>query len=94
MDDRTCPICMALNGYVWTFEAGKDTFGNFLTHPSYGVVWNVNIGSKAHGHGGNCRCHVEPEINLGDLLMRLREIRGRLEDAVDQGDAKGEMMNP
>jgi len=91
MDDRTCPVCMALNGYMWTFEAGKDHFGYSLIHPAYGVVWEVNRGSKAHGHiGENCRCHVEPKVDYGDLLERLRNIRMMLEAAAVEGESKGD----
>jgi hypothetical protein len=91
MDDRTCPICVALNGYTWTFEAGKDTMTAGLFHSSYGIVWDTHQGSKAHGHGGNCRCRIEPQVDLGDILETLRSIRRRLESAVAMGVAKGDL---
>jgi uncharacterized protein with gpF-like domain len=90
MDDRTCPICMALNGHTWTFVAGEDSFHNALIHPNYGVVWDVQMGSKAHGHTGNCRCHIEPQFDLSSLLERLTRIREQLESAVVAGKAEGD----
>jgi hypothetical protein len=75
MDDRTCPVCKALNGYQWVFETGKDVFGNDLIHPAYGIVWNTQIGSQAHGHtGANCRCHITSELDLSDLLMQVKQL--------------------
>lgn len=78
-DERVCPICRELEGYIWVFEAGKDELGNALIHPIYGVVWDTVSGSQAHGHKGNCRCHISHEIDLGDLLERIRAIRTELE---------------
>lgn len=83
MDDGACPICKAINGYTWTFETGKDVFPNELVHPQYGEVWNISEGSKAHEHHGtglggfpaSCRCHVTPEFNLSDLLVKIKRLR-------------------
>jgi hypothetical protein len=76
MDDyRTCKICKALNGYEWIIESGKNVFYNTLTHPVYGDVWNVNEGSRAHGHkSDNCRCHITSEFDLSDLLRKTEKL--------------------
>jgi len=85
MDYRTCPICMAINGYTWmeTIGPGVGTtvstvqggFRTFLVHPTYGVVWDMQQGSKAHGHERyNCRCHVTAEVDLSDLRRRIEAI--------------------
>ena len=90
MDDRTCPVCMALNNHTWTYEVGQETIGAGLWHEQYGLVWDVNRGSIAHGHAGNCRCHVEPKIYYGNLLERVRAIRMRLEASQAQGQREGD----
>ena len=83
MDDRTCPICMALDGYTWTFETGADTFGDYLTHPTYGVVWDVHRGSKAHGHiGANCRCDMSHETDMKDLLTQTKILQEMMVDVL------------
>ena len=85
MDDRTCPVCNAVNGYVWTETIGvgvgttvatvQGGLRTFLVHPMYGVVWDMQQGSKAHGHERyNCRCHVTAEIDLSDLRKRIEVI--------------------
>lgn len=75
IDDRTCPICQALDGYTWVIESGKNVFYNTLTHPTYGDVWNVTEGSRAHGHkGNNCRCHITPEFDLKDLVNKAQKL--------------------
>jgi hypothetical protein len=85
VDDRTCPICLALNGYTWGFEVGGDygtsvatvqgSIRSFLVHPEFGVVWELSIGSKAHGHQRyNCRCHVTSEVDISDLRKRVTAI--------------------
>jgi hypothetical protein len=82
-DDRVCPICQAIDGYVWTIESGKDVFYNTLTHPTYGDVWNVQEGSRAHGHqNDNCRCRITPEFDLSDLVDKTQ----KLYNAVKAGD--------
>jgi len=85
MDDRTCPICMAMNGYTWTFEAGKDDFGNELFHPTYGVVWNIHMGSKAHGHAtDNCRCGMSTRFDLSDLLEKVKIFHDKVKQATQE----------
>ena len=79
MDDRTCPICTALDGYTWVFVTGKDEFPNFISHPAFGVVWDVHRGSMAHGHlGANCRCNMTHETDLSDLLKKVEAFRERV----------------
>jgi uncharacterized protein with gpF-like domain len=81
-DDRVCPICKAIDGYVWTFEG---LVPNSLTHPVYGEVWNTSIGSLAHSHGtkSNCRCHIIPQFDLKDLADKIRELREKIEAKCD-----------
>lgn len=63
-DERTCPVCKALDGYTWTFTTPEPIIFN---HPTYGVVWTREQGSQAHGHHGyNCRCHIEM-VNEPDI---------------------------
>jgi hypothetical protein len=91
MDNRTCPICRDLNGFQWIFEVGVDQFPNGLYHPAHGEVWNMAIGSAAHGDNAYmCRCHLETEFELGDILTRVTRIADELEAAVAEGDARGE----
>jgi len=82
MDNVTCKICAALNGYTWFFDVGGDygtsvqtvegSIRSFLVHPEFGVVWEISIGSKAHGHQRyNCRCFVTSEIDVSDLRKRV-----------------------
>jgi hypothetical protein len=74
-DDKVCPICNAIDGYTWIIESGKNVFYNSLTHPAYGIVWDVNQGSQAHGHhGNNCRCHITPEFDLSDLVRKTEKL--------------------
>ena len=81
-DSHTCPICRDLDGYQWTFITGKDALGDSLVHPSFGVVWNVMQGSQAHGHTSiNCRCHIEPKIDVSDLYAAVQ----RLVDTATEG---------
>ena len=75
MDEKVCPICRALNGYTWTFITGKDSMGNSLVHPQFGIVWDVHRGSQAHGHlQYNCRCHIEPQIDIDDLRAKIQQL--------------------
>ena len=88
-DDNVCPICQALEGYVWTFEGQvPDT----LTHPQFGEVWNTVLGSGAHEHQlhkgskygllSDCRCHVEGHIvSLKDLLDLCKKKRDEIKAA-------------
>ncbi len=68
MDERTCPICRALHGYKWTFTT-PEPLPTELLHPTFGVVWNLSSGSRAHGHNSyNCRCSLEMgEPDLSDV---------------------------
>jgi hypothetical protein len=79
-DNKVCPICKELDGYTWTFEAGKDVMTDGLFHPKYGFVWSLSQGSNAHGYhnrGNNCRCSWTSDIDMEDILAKcvfLREI--------------------
>jgi hypothetical protein len=80
MDERTCPICKALNGFQWIFETGKDMLTDSLWHPVFGQVWSLSQGSNAHGHHfqrHNCRCYITHQFDLEDVLAKcvyLREV--------------------
>ncbi len=78
-DERVCPICRDLEGYTWEFEIGKDTMDGTLWHPLHGEVWNVNIGSLAHGHRGFCRCHLTYEADMNSIIVIARNLRDRLQ---------------
>jgi len=79
MDEKTCPICKALNGHTWTFVVGKDVFPNMLIANGQ-KVWDIHQGSKAHGHEQfNCRCHITSQINLKDLHDRIKIMKENLE---------------
>ena len=84
-DDRVCPVCQALEGFTWTFEAGKNQLGGSLNHPTYGVVWDITSGSQAHGHRGNCRCNITHVIDIGSLLERVKAIRSMLLEMIPEG---------
>jgi len=81
-DDAVCPICKAIDGYTWTFEGEVP---DSLTHPTYGVIWDIVTGSLAHEHQlhkgskygliSNCRCHIEPRFDLKELLDKLTHLR-------------------
>jgi len=83
-DDKLCPVCRSLEGYTWSFEVSKGELTDSLIHPQYGVVWNLQEGSQAHGHRGNCRCHLTYEINITDLLARVLELRKTLLEMVPE----------
>ena len=75
LDQRTCPICKAIHGYTWTFNV-KDGVPDFLTHPTFGIVWMVGIGSNAHGHEVyNCRCGLIPDVQVGDLKAKIAQLQ-------------------
>jgi hypothetical protein len=93
-DDRVCPICQAIDGYIWIFE---DSVPDSLIHPEYGEVWNIHIGSLAHEHQlhkgskygliSNCRCHTESKItSLKDLADAVRKLKNELKDALGEYD--------
>lgn len=78
-----CKICAAINGYVWTFDASTDSIGDTLTHPVYGPVWSMAIGSLAHGHTGlNCRCTVTYDIDISELIERVKQVIATVNDIV------------
>ena len=81
MDDNACPICKVINGYTWVFT---DAVPDSLVHPEYGEIWNVVTGSLAHEHHqfgkkygllSSCRCHIEPQFDLKDLLASVKKLR-------------------
>jgi hypothetical protein len=78
-DNRVCPICRKLEGYVWEFDSNANTMTNNLVHPEFGVVWTVNNGSGAHGHKGvACRCDLPYDVDFSfEVKMALK-----LEEAV------------
>lgn len=79
-DERTCPICLRLDGYTWVFTVGQDHLTDALFHPELGEVWSLSMGSNAHGHHfqrHNCRCQIEFIIDMEDILAKcvyLREV--------------------
>lgn len=74
LDERTCPICRAIHGYKWRFNV-KQNVPDFLTHPTFGVVWMVGLGSQAHGHTSiNCRCSIIPEVHVDDLKAKIEQL--------------------
>ena len=81
-DDRVCPICRAIDGYIWVFDGPPP---DSLIHPTYGEVWNKTIGSSAHEHGsfGSCRCHIEPEIDMSDMVQKIRLLHDEIKAATD-----------
>jgi len=83
-DAGACPICKALNGYTWVFEAGKDELGGELVHPQFGVVWNLALGSRAHGHERfNCRCHITHKFDLSDVRAKIGKIAEMVKAAAE-----------
>jgi hypothetical protein len=84
-DNRVCPICAAIEGYTWTFETGANTgLPQEISHPVYGVVWNIYLGSEAHGkHNGTCRCHMEPHFDLSELIVKTQALYNALSAAVE-----------
>jgi hypothetical protein len=81
-DSNVCPICEALEkGSGWTFELGVDAFPPFLTDPTYGVVYDTQVGSEAHGrHDGSCRCHLAHTFNLKDMVDRSQALLETVKD--------------
>jgi hypothetical protein len=79
-DSHVCPICKALEGRTFTLETGRELV---LTDPEYGIVWNINRGSEAHGkHDGSCRCHLDDfEFDYTDLVNVVAEINAALDTA-------------
>ena len=87
-DARTCPVCQAIDGYTWTFT---DEVPDSLEHPMYGEVWNTSVGSAAHEHFGakmggfpsNCRCHIESEFDLKDIIDKLKLLRDDIKQSLE-----------
>lgn len=74
LDQKTCPICRALHGYRWTFNV-KQGVPDWLTHPTFGIVWMTGLGSNAHGHERfNCRCGIIPEVHVEDLKQKIQQL--------------------
>ena len=66
-----------MDGYTWVFETGKHQLGETLMHPVHGSVWNTTVGSEVHERGlakGQCRCNITYEVDLGDLVERVKQI--------------------
>ena len=79
-DERTCPICKAIHGYVWNFSV-EEGVPDFLTHPTFGIVWMTGIGSQAHGHERyNCRCGLKAEVHAEDLQDKIRLLMTAIEE--------------
>ena len=74
LDEKTCPICRALHNHKWTFNV-KQNVPNQLTHPQFGIVWDVARHSQAHGHEQyNCRCSILPEVYVDDLKAKIEQM--------------------
>jgi hypothetical protein len=94
VDDRTCKICKALNGYTWVFDTSRgDVMIDALFHPSMGIVWSLEQGSNAHAHGylsgqtNNCRCRMHHTIDAEDVLAKSVYLAEIIKDiANDQTD--------
>ena len=80
-DERVCKICQALDGYRWTFEVGKDEMTGSLIANGM-IVWSLGLGSRAHGHKGNCRCRLDYEYELKDLIDAATQLRDALRERV------------
>ncbi len=85
IDNKTCKVCRALNGYTWIFEAGKDEMLDYLLHPTYGRVWSLSEGSHAHGHTNyNCRCFITSEIKAEDILAKCVFLKETILDVLNE----------
>lgn len=84
-DNRVCPICASLEGYQWIFETGKDIGLPTELIANGIVVWNISQGSEAHGkHSGTCRCGIDHQFNLSDLVQKAQNLLNDVEAAVQQ----------
>jgi hypothetical protein len=81
VDDRSCPICLDLDGKSWKYHTDKDPFPLVLSHPLYGVVWDCDADKpRTHGAGiHNCRCKVFWTITDIDLNAAISQVRSRVE---------------
>jgi len=86
-DNNVCPICRELgdSNYTWVFN--NEPMPNELFHPKHGIVWNVATGSAAHEHGikGACRCHLDIQFDLADLLEEAKKLRDSLKAGASAG---------
>ena len=70
-DSHVCPVCKALDGYTWTFDAG-DPHPKQLTHPVYGLVYDMrpaadgSLVKEEKGHFCRCRLEHQFEVSNGD----------------------------
>jgi hypothetical protein len=91
-DDNVCPICKAIDGFTWTFE---NEVPDSLVHPTYGEVWNIQLGSLAHEHQlhrgskygliSSCRCHTESKLtSLRDLADEVRRLKNEVKTALGE----------
>lgn len=66
-DGHVCPICKALDGYTWTFDAGEP-YPKQLIHPLYGPVFDMrpaadgSLVKEQKGH--QCRCTLEHQFEV------------------------------
>lgn len=92
-DDRTCKICKALDNFVWVFETGKNVMTDALFHPTFGIVWSLSEGSNAHsrgylsGHDNNCRCEIEEQIFLEDVLAKCVFLKETITETLSETKA-------
>jgi len=79
-DDKACLICKLLDNYVWVFDTKDNPLDASLTHPQFGVVWDMHGGSMAHGHEdmGSCRCNMTWEIDFSDTKKMIAELREQM----------------
>jgi hypothetical protein len=82
LDQHTCPVCRALNGYVWHIPIGQAS-PLILEHPMYGIVLDAN-GSTTHGFKGECRCDLDFDVDAADILARVRIIYDEVMKTLEQ----------
>lgn len=99
-DGNACPICKAIDGYEWEFNAGIDSeVPEILFHPEFGIVWSLSLGSNAHSQHGylsggpnNCRCTMEENFDLEDVLAKsvfiVEELKSMVENIAEPHDMK------
>ncbi len=79
-DEKVCHICRALEGFTWTFQTGSGEGLPMEVVADGIVVWDIQQGSEAHGrHGLNCRCHITPEFDLSDLVVKAEKLLSEVE---------------
>lgn len=70
-DSQVCPICKALDGYVWILEPGHP-YPKQLSHPVYGAVYDTRPaaeGSLVHEQTGHkCRCALIHQFDFSKFL--------------------------